>query len=44
MTNRSNHIPTFTNTLMIIMIHRLVRHFLSQNNCGTTTLHTTISQ
>jgi len=41
-TNRSNHIPTFTRMLAKKMITMLRRHFLSQKICGTSTLQLTI--
>jgi hypothetical protein len=33
-TNRSNHMPTFTRIATIIMIQGVVRHFLNQNTLG----------
>ncbi len=44
-TNRSNHIPTFTaSTTMQHAPRCVVRTFLNQNSCGMTTLQKIIVQ
>jgi hypothetical protein len=44
MTNRSNHMPTFTSREMTNMAGTLVRTLRNQNSWGTSTLHATIVQ
>ena len=44
MTNRSNHMPMFTRIERINTMNMLVRIFLNQKNCGTTTLQVIIVQ
>ena len=43
-TNRSNHIPTFTTRLRKNISGMLVRMALNQNNCGVMTLQLTINR
>ena len=43
MTNRSNHMPMFTNMQMVNTTHRLRRHQRNQKNCGESTLQLIIA-
>ena len=43
-TNRSNHIPTFTSSDRTNSASRFVRIRLIHRNCGTITLHVTMIQ
>ena len=44
MTKRSHHMPMFTKMLTIHITGMLVRAFLNQKSCGTSTLQKIISQ
>ena len=44
MTNRSYHIPTFTNVTTISTNHGVCRHHRTQNTCGMKRLHVIITQ
>jgi len=44
MTNRSNHIPTFTSRQTTSSTAGVVRTFRSHSVCGTIALHVTIVQ